>query len=523
MSDSTTNDLISTQPAASGVGVLTPQQNGHSHAEASSAVTVARNYVNGQWVTSRGNTFVDIINPATRQVIGKTPLGTPQDVDDAVRAAAEAFKTWRQVPTVDRVQYLFKLKTLLEAHFEELARLCSLEHGKTLAESKGDVRRGIQMVEMACGMPTILMGKAFEDIASGIDCYAIKRPLGVFSAITPFNFPAMVPFWFWPFAIASGNTFVLKPSERVPLTQVRVFELIEQTGLPKGVMNMVQGGKDVVNAILTHPEMKGISFVGSTPVAKHVYETATGLGKRVQALGGAKNFMVVLPDAVQDSTVRTVLESVIGCAGERCLAGSVILGVGESYEWLEAGIVKAARAIQTGDGLQNGTDMGPLISDAARDRVKGLIQSAIDEGAQILVDGRQGIENLEGYFLKPTVIAGVTPNMRIAQEEVFGPVVCLAKVGHYDEAVTWLNSSNYGNTTSLFTSSGAAARQFMYEAEPSMIGINIGVPAPMAFFSFGGSKDSFFGDIKAHGTASVDFYTDTKVTVQRWIKDSSIW
>jgi malonate-semialdehyde dehydrogenase (acetylating) / methylmalonate-semialdehyde dehydrogenase len=487
------------------------------------ASTVVRNYINGHWVASHGTSTVDVINPANAKVIAKCPLGTSSDVDLAVAAAKEAFKTWRQVPTIERTQYFFKLKTLLEEHAEELARLCTTEHGKTLVESRGDVRRGIQMVEMACGMPTIMMGKASEDIAPGIDCYALRRPMGVFAAITPFNFPAMVPFWFWPFAVASGNTFVLKPSERVPLTQVRVFELIEQAGFPKGVLNLVQGGKDVVNALCTHPDVQGVSFVGSTPVAKHVFQTATSLGKRVQALGGAKNFMVVLPDAPQESSVKTVLESVIGCAGERCLAGSVIVGVGEAYPWLEAGIVKAAKEIRVGDGLEPGTDMGPLISPAAKERVMGLIQSAIDQGATVLVDGRVGVDTMEGFFLKPTVISGVTPEMRIAKEEVFGPVVCLAKTDDLDTAIAWLNSSEYANTTSLFTSSGAAARKFMYEVDPSMIGINIGVPAPMAFFSFGGSKDSFYGDIKAHGTASVDFYTDTKVTVQRWFKNASIW
>lgn len=485
--------------------------------------TVVRNYINSRWVDSLGTATVEIINPATGELLAKTPLGTTDDVDAAVSAAQKAFETWRQTPTIDRVQVLFRLKHLLEEHAEELARLCTLEHGKTLVESRGDVRRGIQMVEMACGMPTLLMGKSFEDIAPGIDCQAIKRPLGVFAAITPFNFPAMVPFWFWPFAVASGNTFILKPSERVPLTQLRIFELIERAGMPQGVINLVHGGKEVVDALCTHPDVKGVSFVGSTPVAKHVYELATSHGKRVQALGGAKNFMVVLPDATQDSTVRTVLESVIGCAGERCLAGSVILGVGEAYDWLEEGIVKAAKAVKVGNGLEPDSGMGPLISPAARERVAGLIQSAADEGARILVDGREGTDAMDGFFLRPTVVADVARHMRIAREEVFGPVVCLARVNSLDEAIAWLNSSEYGNTTSLFTSSGAAARKFAYEVDPSMIGINIGVPAPMAFFSFGGTKDSFFGDIKAHGPGAVDFYTDTKTTVIRWLSQSSIW
>jgi malonate-semialdehyde dehydrogenase (acetylating)/methylmalonate-semialdehyde dehydrogenase len=347
--------------------------------------------------------------------------------------------------------------------------------------------------------------------------------MGVFAAITPFNFPAMVPFWFWPFAVAAGNTFVLKPSERVPLTQVRIFELVQQAGLPPGVLNMVQGGKDTVNALCAHPDIRGISFVGSTPVARYVYQTAGGHGKRVQALGGAKNFMVVLPDAVMDATVRTVLESCTGCAGQRCLAGSVILGVGDAYSSLEAGIVKAAQETVIGDGLDPKSQIGPVISEASRQRIKDLIQSALDQGATLLVDGRDGVDNLDGFFLRPTILGNVTPEMRIAQEEVFGPVVCLGKTDTLDAAIQWLNGSHFANTTSLFTTSGAAARKFSYEVDPSMVGINIGVPAPMAFFSFGGKKDSFFGDVKAHGSASVDFYTDTKVTVQRWMKDGSIW
>lgn len=488
------------------------------------SLSPVKNYINGVWVASLGKETVDVVNPADGSLLGQTPLGTAEDVNRAVAAAKEAFKSWRETPVIDRVQILFRLKTLLEEHFDELARLITMENGKTLAEAQGDIRRGIQMVEMACGMPALLKGQVSEDIASGIDCHAIKRPMGVFAAITPFNFPAMVPFWFWPFAVASGNTFILKPSERVPLTQVRVFELIEEAGLPKGVINMVQGGKDAVNAILEHPDVKGVSFVGSTPVAKYVYETGGRYGKRVQALGGAKNFMVVLPDAQMDAAVRTIFESCTGCAGQRCLAGSVILGVGSSYPALEAGIVQAAKATKIGNGLDTTTGVGPLISAQALQRVKDLIQSAVDEGATLLLDGRDvPVPVAGGYYLGPTVIAGVRPDMRIAREEVFGPVVVLGEVQTFDEAIAWLNSSEYANTTSLFTSSGAAARKFSYEVDPSMIGINIGVPAPMAFFSFGGSKNSFFGDIKAHGQASVDFYTDTKVTVERWFKESSIW
>lgn len=489
------------------------------------AVQTVRDYVGGQWVASLGVETVPVTNPATEAIIAQTPLGTAEDVNRAVEAAKQAFVIWRKTPAIERVQVLFRLKTLLETHADALAELCTCENGKTLAESRGDLRRGIQMVEAACGMPALLKGETAEDIATGIDCVMFRQPMGVFAAICPFNFPAMVPMWFWPFAIAAGNTFVLKPSERVPLTQIRILELAEEAGLPAGVLNLVNGGKDVVNVLCEHPDIAGISFVGSTPVAKHVYQTATATGKRAQALGGAKNFMVVLPDAVRDNTVKTVLESCTGCAGQRCLAGSVILAVGESYDWLVDNIVTAARQMKPGD------DLGPLISQAAKDRVSGLIQSASDEGAEILLDGRQAQKSpgqqSEGYFLGPTIITGVRPEMRVATEEIFGPVVCIAQVKTLDEAIAWLNTSEFANTASLFTTSGAAARQFNYQANPAMLGINIGVPAPMAFFSFGGAKASFFGDIKAHGAQSVNFYTDTKVSIQRWPSPAkstgSIW
>jgi malonate-semialdehyde dehydrogenase (acetylating)/methylmalonate-semialdehyde dehydrogenase len=483
-----------------------------------------KNYINGEWVSSSGKSSVDVVNPANGQVLDQCPLSTTEDVNKAVKAAQQAFKSWRETPPNDRVQYFFKLKSLLDENLEELARLVTMENGKTLAEARGSVRRGIQMVETACGIPTLMMGKTLEDIASGIDCHAVRRPMGVFVGIMPFNFPAMVPFWFWPFAVATGNTFVLKPSERVPLTTIKVFQIMEKVGFPKGVINIVNGAKEVVDALCVHPDVVGVSFVGSTPVAKHVYTTASATGKRVQALGGAKNFMVVLPDAVMDQSVKTALDSVIGCAGERCLAGSVILSVGDkTYQEIADGIVRYAKDTTVGDGLDKNTQMGPLISQASKDRVKALIESALKEGAKLLVDGREGVDQMKGYFLKPTVLGGITKNMRIAQEEVFGPVVCLAKAESLDEAIEWINASNYANTTTLFTSSGAAARKFSYEVNPSMIGINIGVPAPMAFFSFGGAKDSFFGDVKVHGTACMEFFTDTKVTVQRWISNSSIW
>ena len=483
-----------------------------------------RNYINGEWVSATSQQTVDVINPATGEVLDQCPLSTAKDVDLAVQSAQDAFKAWRETPPNERIQYFFKMKALLEDQAEELARLITIENGKTLAEARGDLRRAIQMVETACGIPTLMMGKTLEDIAPGIDCHAVRRPMGVFAAITPFNFPAMVPFWFWPFAVASGNTFVLKPSERVPLTQMKIFEIMEQVGFPKGVINMVHGGKEVVDALCVHPKVVGISFVGSTAVAKHVYTLASAHGKRVQALGGAKNFMVVLPDAVMDQSVRTALESIIGCAGERCLAGSVILSVGQkTHAEVRDRIVKAAQDVAVGNGLDPNTQMGPLISQKSKDRVMALIQSAVDEGASLILDGRQGVDQLSGYFLRASVIDGVEKEMRIAQEEVFGPVVCLAQVNSLDEAIEWINNSSYANTSTLFTSSGAAARKFSYEITPSMIGINIGVPAPMSYFSFGGAKDSFFGDIKVHGSVCMEFFTDTKVTVQKWMNNSSIW
>lgn len=486
-----------------------------------------QNYIGGQWLASSGKETFDIIDPATGKLLNKTPLGTAMDVADAVKAAAGAFPKWRATPAMERVQYLFRLKMKMEDSVEELSRMITLEHGKTLVESRGSVRRAIQMVETACGMPTLLMGENFEDIAPGIDSSSVRRPLGVFAGIAPFNFPAMVPFWFWPFAIASGNTFILKPSERVPLTSVRIFEMLAELGFPPGVMNMVHGSKDVVDALCTHPQIKGVSFVGSTPVAKHVYVLGTSTGKRVQAFGGAKNLMVAMPDSVEghsaDRTAATAVESITGCAGERCLAGSLVLCVGtNTYSTFEEKAIAVAKKIKVGPGINPENTMGPLISQDAKDRVLKLISRAIEEGARLVLDGRTGNEHA-GFFLKPTILADITPEMEIAQTEIFGPVILLGKVKNLDEAIHWINSISYANTTTLFTNSGAHARYFCYHVDPSMIGINIGVPAPMAFFSFGGSKESFFGDTKAHGKSCVNFYTDTYTTIHRWYNEGGIW
>lgn len=483
-----------------------------------------KHYIAGEWTAGQSSQTTDVINPASGEVIAKCPLGNTQDVDAAVQAAQSAFDSWKGVPAIERVQPLFKLKTLVEQNVDVLAKLVTEENGKIFPEAQASVRRGLQMIETACGIPSLMMGEFSGDIARGIDSYAVREPMGVFAVIAPFNFPAMVPLWFWPFGVAAGNTYVIKPSERVPLTQTKMCELIEQAGFPKGVVNMVHGGKESVEALCSHPKVKGVSFVGSTPVARRIYQMCGDTGKRVQALGGAKNVMVVLPDATLERSCATAFESIVGCAGERCLAGSVVLSVGEqTASQIEKQMVQLAQSVNVGDGLDSKSQMGPIISQASKDRIKSLIQSAVDEGAKLLVDGREGVDHLPGYFLKPTVLSGVTPKMKIAQEEVFGPVICLGTVPSLDEAISWINDSPFGNTTTLFTTNGGAARKFSNEVHPSMIGINIGVPAPMAFFSFGGSKDSFFGDIKAHGARSVDFFTDTKTVIQRWESESSIW
>ncbi|MCC6277989.1 MAG: CoA-acylating methylmalonate-semialdehyde dehydrogenase [Oligoflexia bacterium] len=485
---------------------------------------VIQNYIDGRFVTSQSKQVTSVINPCTEEVLGLTPHSTAQEVSQACEIAQEAFLTWRRVPAQERIQYLFKLKALLEENSESLSRLITIESGKTLNEARGDLRRGIQMIEAACGIPSMMLGTSFEDIASGIDCVAVRRPMGVFAAITPFNFPAMISFWFWPFAVAAGNTFVLKPSERVPLTQIEIFKLIEKAGFPKGVVNLVQGGREVVETLCTHPLVQGISFVGSTPVAKIVYSKAASHGKRVQALGGAKNFMVVLPDAVMDKSVSTALESIIGCAGQRCLAGSVVLSVGkDTAQEIENRMVVAAKEIIIGDGLDPMTQLGPLISEESKLRVSQMIDKAVSQGAKLLFDGRADVRRQKGFFMRPTVLGGVNKNMEIAKQEVFGPVICLSEVPSLNEAINTINSSEFANTTTLFTTNGAAAREFCYQVDPSMIGINIGVPAPMSFFSFGGTKNSFFGDIKAHGAESVRFFTDSKTTMYRWLKGGNIW
>jgi len=476
------------------------------------------NFIGGRWVPSRASEFLDVHNPATGETIARTPLSTGEDLDAAVAAAKAAFPGWRDTPAVVRARSLFRFRQLLEDHFEELAATVTREHGKTLDESRGSVRRGIECVEVACGTPSLMMGYGLENIASGIDCNVIRQPLGVCAAIVPFNFPAMVPLWFLPFAVATGNTFIVKPSEQVPLTQCLMVRLLEQCDLPPGVVSLVNGGRSVVEAICDHPDIRAVSFVGSTAVAKAVYQRGTHAGKRVQALGGAKNFIVVMPDADLDRTTEIITESFFGCAGERCLAGSVLLPVGSVHAEARDRLEAAAKALRVGDGAEKGVGMGPVISAAHRARVVGYIEKGVAEGAKLVLDGRAKTvaERPGGYFLGPTLFDGVTPSMTIGRDEIFGPVASITPVKTLEDAIAVMHAHPNANATSIFTSSGKAAREYARLATASMVGVNIGVAAPMAQFPFGGAKDSFFGDLKAHGRDAYEFYTDKKVVISRW-------
>jgi malonate-semialdehyde dehydrogenase (acetylating)/methylmalonate-semialdehyde dehydrogenase len=483
------------------------------------SVEVLENYVGGQWTPSQAAAFVNVHNPARGEVIAKTPLSTRGDLDAAVAAAARAFPAWRDTPVVIRARAMFRFAQLLEQHFEELARTVTTEHGKTIEESRGSVRRGIECVEVACGAPSLSMGYGLEQIAGGVDCSVFRQPLGVVAAITPFNFPAMVPLWFLPFAVATGNTIVVKPSEQVPLSARMLFRLLEQCDMPAGVINLVHGGREVVEGICDHPGIRAVSFVGSTPVARAVYQRGTHAGKRVQALGGAKNFVVVMPDANFEKSIDIITESFYGCAGERCLAGSVLVPVGEAHREARDRLVESARNLKVGDGLEAGVKMGPVISGTHRDRVKSYIDQGVKQGAALVLDGREvkvpGRD--DGFFVGPTVFDGVSPDMTIGREEIFGPVAAIRAVKTLDEAVALLHAHPNANATSIFTSSGKAAREFARHATASMVGVNIGVAAPMAYFPFGGAKDSFFGDLKVHGRDAFEFYTDKKVTITRWL------
>ncbi|MGO9496069.1 MAG: CoA-acylating methylmalonate-semialdehyde dehydrogenase [Solirubrobacteraceae bacterium] len=485
------------------------------------AVTATRlldNYIDGEFAPAQAATGeLDVVNPANGEVLARVPLSGSGDLDDAVRAAREALPEWRSVATIARARKLFELRERLVARQEDLARSVTTEMGKTIADARAEVARMIEMVEAACAIPTTMQGRILEDVSRNIDAETIRQPVGVCAAIVPFNFPAMVPFWFLPFAIACGNTFVLKPSEQVPMTQQIAFEELHAIGLPPGVVNLVNGGREVVEGILDHPGIDAVSFVGSAPVARIVYERAARSGKRVQALGGAKNHMVVMPDAVIDKTVEGIIASAFGAAGQRCMAGSVVVTVADAHEQLMPSLIDASRALAVGDGLDESSDVGPVISCAARDRIREWISRGEAGGARVVLDGRASDGgDRSGSYVGPTILDGVTPEMDIAQEEVFGPVLCVISAPTLDEAIGIVNGSRFGNGTSIFTESGASVRRYRHEVQAGMVGVNIGVAAPVAFFPFSGWKDSFLGDLHAHGTDAVEFYTRKKTVTSRW-------
>jgi malonate-semialdehyde dehydrogenase (acetylating) / methylmalonate-semialdehyde dehydrogenase len=484
------------------------------------ATRLLDNYLAGRWTPASAATGeLDVTNPATGDVLARVPLSGAADLDAVVQAARAALPEWRAVSTIARARKLFELRERLAARNEDLARSVTIEMGKTIGDARAEVARMIEMVECACAIPTTMQGRILEDVARNVDAETVRQPVGVCAAIVPFNFPAMVPFWFLPFAIACGNTFVLKPSEQVPLTQQLAFEELDALGLPAGVVNLVNGGREVVEGILDHPGIDAVSFVGSAPVARIVYERAAKAGKRVQALGGAKNHMVVMPDAVIDETVSGIIGSAFGAAGQRCMAGSVVVTVGDAHEQLMPPLIGATRALHVGDGLEKASDVGPVISCDARDRIRSWIDRGVQDGAKLVVDGRGAggdVANSKGAYVGPTILDNVTAEMAIAQEEVFGPVLSVIRAATLDEAIEIVNSSRFGNGTSIFTESGASVRRYRHEVQAGMIGVNIGVAAPVAFFPFSGWKDSFLGDLHAHGPDAVDFYTRKKTVTSRY-------
>jgi malonate-semialdehyde dehydrogenase (acetylating)/methylmalonate-semialdehyde dehydrogenase len=480
--------------------------------------------IDGKWVESQAKEFGPIHNPSTGELISSVPMCGTHDIDRAVQAAHKAFPPWNETPVVERAQIMFKFKALLDANFEQIALSISKEHGKTIAESRASVQRGIEVVEFACGIPSLIMGQSIENIARNIDCETIRHPLGVCAGITPFNFPAMVPLWMYPIALTCGNTFVLKPSERVPLTSLLIAELLIQAGIPAGVFNIVHGGKDAVNALLDHPLIKTISFVGSTPVAKYIYEKGTASGKRVQSAGGAKNHIIIMPDADMDQTVQALQASAFGCAGERCMAGSLAMPVGKAAEMLIPQLVASTSKMTVGrTDTGEPTDMGPVISREHLSRVKSLIDKGEQEGAKIALDGRTlKVENApNGFYLGPTIIDEAKPQMTVVKEEIFGPVLSVVRVDSLEQALELGRDCQFGNGAVIYTSSGRNAREFKRHFNAGMIGINVGVPAPMAWFSFSGWNSSFFGDLHIQGPEAIMFYTQQKMTMTRWFADSS--
>ena len=475
-----------------------------------------QNYIGGKWQAPTGSDGQDIVNPATEETIAHTDFSATSDVDEAVQAGHEAFLEWREVPVEERIQPLFRLKQLLEDHQDDIAELLVKEHGKTFQEAKGELRRGIENVEVACGIPSMMQAGHLPNAAPEIDETAVRKPLGVFTAITPFNFPGMIPLWFLPYAVATGNAFILKPSERDPLTAQYLFALVEKAGFPDGILQLVNGGKETVNTLLEHDDITGVSFVGSTPVAKHVYETAAANGKRVQAQGGAKNHIIVAESADLDFAAEQTIGSAFANTGQRCLANPVAVVVDEIYDEFADRVVETAENMTVADGLADDSEMGPLITPEQQERVEGYIREGVEDGAELLLDGRELETPDIGNFLRPTIFGDVDSEMSIAREEIFGPVLALIRADDFDDALRIVNRSRFGNAASLFTDRGSDARKFRHTVEAGNLGVNTGTAAPMAFFHFGGWKDSFFGDLHAQGEDMIHFYTDKAVYIERW-------
>jgi malonate-semialdehyde dehydrogenase (acetylating) / methylmalonate-semialdehyde dehydrogenase len=474
-----------------------------------------RNLVGSDWRTADATASLPVYDPATGEVIEQVPLSTTADVDAAVQAASRAFERWSRTPLMERVSLMFRFKAVLEEHFEELAGIVTRHHGKTLEESRGEVRRGIEVVDFACGAPTLLQGRTLRDVSGGVDQDLYRYPVGVCAGIPPFNFPVMIPLWMFPLAVVAGNTFVLKPSERTPLGAQLLAELFLSAGFPQGVLNVVHGAGETVRSLLVHPDVRAISFVGSAPVAKDVYTTAAANGKRVQALGGAKNHIVVMPDADPELVVPAILNSAFGNAGERCLAGSVAIVVGSAADHVLSPLQQAATRMVVGPGDQQGVQVGPLIRAEHRDKVAAYVERGVAEGADVVVDGR-GEMSRRGFFLGPTILDHVTPAMALGREEIFGPVLSVSRAGTLEEAISQANASSLGNMATIFTRSGRAGREFRERVEAGMTGINVPIAQPFAFFPFSGWKGSFYGDLHVHGTDGIDFYTRKKVVVTRW-------
>lgn len=487
--------------------------------KASNSIDVVPILNGGKWTAARSKRSGDVFNPSTGTVIAHVPLCSAAETDEVVQAAAAALPAWSETPVVERARVMFRFRDLLHRQFDELAALVTREHGKTLAEARAEVNRGIEVVEYACGIPSLIYGEVLPNIAAEVDAEAVRHPVGVCVGVTPYNFPFMVPLWMFPIALTCGNTFVLKPSEKVPLSALRLGELLIEAGLPPGVLNIVHGDKECVDALLAHPQVAAVSFVGSTPIAKYIYERGTANGKRVQSAGGAKNHLIVMPDAEMDQTVKALVASAYGCAGQRCMAGSVAVAVGKAGDAVVNGLVEIAGKLRVGvtDGNED-VDMGPVIRAEHRDHVAGYLDIAKKDGARVALDGRQISPPGDGFFIGPSVFDRVAPGMRVYQEEIFGPVLSVVRVADLDEALAVGAQCKYGNGASIFTASGYAAREFSRRFNAGMIGINVGVPAPMAWFPFTGWNRSFFGDLHIQGKESIQFYTRQKVTLTRWPK-----